>query len=251
MPLTYRDLPVAAGRRTALAAVVCVLLAVTAAAGCGRRGGDDQPVTGGNSGLGAGPTSSLSPAPPPPPPTFPSTSREYGEAVVGAWTGGDQGRLGELTTPEVNDQLLQIPGPPSPDWTYLGCDTGHYCSFSNGDGDLLILLIPAASVGQANATAQVSYNATSYPDDDLDYVREFVGAWQNDNLTRMQKLALPEAIEVFQQVGSGEVFGYGRVGGGAGLSIVLVSGVGFEVEVHVRTMFLGHPHAIALAFREV
>jgi hypothetical protein len=254
MPLTHRPRPTAPVRRTALVAALCGLLAMTAAAGCGR--GDDQPDPSGGGGLGGAPTTAPTtgapaPPPPPPPPAFPGTAREYAEAVIGAWTGGDLGRLGDLTNDEVHDQLLQIPGPPAGDWTFIECDTGHYCSFYNGDGDFLILLIPAASVGGADAAVQVSYNATTYPDDDIEYTRQLVEAWRNGNLGRMQLLAVPEAVTVLTQITPGQVSAYGRVGGGGGLSIVMVSGVGFEFEAHVRTMFLGEPQAVGLVIREV
>lgn len=202
-------------------------------------GGESGGATGGDAGDSGGATG------------YPDTPRAYAEAVMAAWTGGDLTRLGELTTAQVHDQLIQIPGPPSPDWTFIECDTGHYCSFYNGDGDFLILLIPAASIGDPHAAAQVSYNVTSYPDDAVDYTREFIGAWQNGNLARMHQLAAPEAVEVFQQITPGEVTSYGAFGIAPALVGVMVTGVGFEAEVHIGTHFLGGPDAILLAIREI
>jgi hypothetical protein len=257
MDTTARGPQSRAGAAHFSVAVGAVLLAAAlAGSGCARSA-DDTGAGDGVTGLGSAPTPAATAAggeagqPPAPANTYPDTPRAYAEALIAAWTGPDLDRLADLSTAQVHDQLIQIPGPPSPDWTFITCDTGHYCSFYNGDGDFLVLLVPAASVGQANAAAQVAYNVVSYPDDDIDYTRELVEAWRNGNLGRMQLLALPEAVDVLKEINPGEVFGYGHVGGGAGLSIVMVSGVGFEFEVHVRTMFLGQPQAVGLVIREV
>jgi predicted lipid-binding transport protein (Tim44 family) len=251
-----------AGHRTGIrrtAALAAVLLAgVLAASGCGPT--DDDPPAGQSAGgLGTAPTPATTAAGPgdqgqpaaPPPATYPDTARAYAEAIVSAWVTPDVHRLADLTNAQVNDQLLQIPGPPSPDWTFIECDLGHYCSFYNSNGDLLNLLIPAASVGTAQAAAQVSYNETTYPTDAVDYVREFVGAWQNGNVARMHKLALPEVVEVFDGITPAAVSAYGSFHIAPSLLGVMISGVGYEVEVHVRMMFLGAPQAIAVAIREI
>jgi hypothetical protein len=251
--------PVRAG--VTLAAAVLAVLVALASAGCGGAPDDPgdavapSPTATGAGGLGpGGPGNAGDEAAgqqQPSGPAFPDTPRAYAEAIIEAWSGSDLDRLADLTTALVHEQIVQIPGPPSPDWTFIECDTGHYCSFYNSDGDFLILLIPAASVGSANAAAQVSYNVITYPNDDIDYVREFVEAWQNGNLGRMHLLAWPEAVAALQQITPGQVTSYGRVGGGAGLSVVMVTGVGFEFEVQVRTMFLGHPDAIASVASEI
>jgi hypothetical protein len=259
---TIRTRPAIAGHRTGLrrtAALAAILLAgMIAASGCGPT--DDDPPPGqpaGGLGAAPAPTTVASPGDQggqpaaPPPPSYPDTARAYAEAIVDAWVTPDLSRLADLTNAQVNDQLLQIPGPPSPDWTFIVCDQGHYCSFYNGNGDLLTLLIPAASVGAAQAAAQVSYNETTYPTDAVDYVREFVGAWQNGNVARMHKLALPEVVEVFDGITPAAVSAYGSFHVAHSLLGVMITGVGYEVEVHVRMMFLGHPQAIAVAIREI
>jgi hypothetical protein len=242
--------------RTTLVATALAALVALTSAGCGgapESAGDPvapSPTTtttsgGGNAGLGPGASQDAEVGL-----EFPDTPRAYAEAVIDAWRGSDLDRLAELTTALVQDQLVQIP-PPAPDWTFVTCDTGHYCSFYNSDGDFLLLLVPAASLGAAHGAAQVSYNITTYPHDDIDYVRAFVEAWQNGNVGRMQLLAWPEAVEAIQQLTPGQVTSYGRVGGGGGLSVVMVTGVGFEFEVQVRTMFLGQADAIASVASEI
>ncbi len=259
-----------AGRALA-AAILAVVLVSTA---CERGPDDAAPSAAPVAGLGANPDATASPAPAAPgggagsatgsadeaagtgsgdaaDTGYPDTAQAYAEAVVAAWTDGDLARLGELTVAQVHEQLIQIPGPPSPDWTFIECDTGHYCSFYNGDGDFLILLIPAASVGDPHATAQVSYNITFYPDDAIDYAREFIKAWQNGNVARMHLLAAPEAVEVFAEITPAAVTSYGSFGIAPALVGVMVTGVGFEAEVHIGTHFLGGPGAILLAIREI
>jgi hypothetical protein len=257
--------------RVLAAAMLGIVLVSTA---CERGPADAEPSAAPVSGLGANPDATASPAPAASGggagsgagatgeapgtssgdaggPSYPDSPQAYAEAVVSAWTDGDLARLGELTIAQVHEQLIQIPGPPSPDWTFIECDTGHYCSFYNGDGDFLILLIPAASIGEPHAAAKVSYNITSYPDDVVDYTREFIGAWQNGNVARMHLLAAPEAVEVFAEITPGEVTSYGAFGIAPALVGVMVTGVGFEAEVHIGTHFLGGPNAILLAIREI
>lgn len=257
--------------RVLAAAMLAVVLVSTA---CERGPGDAEPSAAPVSGLGANPDATASPGAAAPDggagsgagsagetagtgsgdasgPSYPDSPQAYAEAVVSAWTDGDLARLAELTKAQVHEQLIQIPGPPAPDWTFIECDTGHYCSFYNGDGDLLILLIPAASVGGPHATAQASYNVTSYPDDPVEYTQEFIGAWHNGNVARMHLLAAPDAVEVFAEITPAQVTSYGSFGIAPALVGVMVTGVGFEAEVHIGTHFLGGPDAILLAIREI
>jgi hypothetical protein len=238
--------------------VVTLLGAVLLGAGCNGAGDDPSPTdpqaglgaapaptasdggeAAGNGGEAAGTTG------------YPETARAYAEAVVDAWTAGDLARLAELTTAGVHDQLIQIPGPPPPDWTWIACDEVAYCSFYNSDGDHLTMQVPVVGLGAPHAVDQVGFTTTTYPDDHVDYVREFVTAWQSGNTVRMHQLALPEVVEVFEDITPGEVSSYGSFHIAPALVGVMITGVGFEVEVHVRTMYLGHPEAIAVAIREI
>lgn len=258
------------GRRAALATAALAVLGTVAAAGCG--GPDDQPDPGVSPQPSASPghAGALGAGPGPVPddgaqgqgqpsgqggtqaqdPGYPDTTPAYAEAVLAAWHGADIDRLGQLTTELVHDQIVQIPGPPASDWTRIQCDGGD-CLFYNGDGDYLVLHIQLGKLGQAHATSHVSFDAVSYPQHHLDYLKEFVKAWQVGNLARMHALALPEVVEVYQQRTPGQVTNYGQAGGGGGLSIVVVTTVGAEIETHIATTLLGGPQAIRKAVPEL
>jgi hypothetical protein len=94
-------------------------------------------------------------------PLYPNTHRAYAEAVLAAWKAGNLDRLGDLTTPMVQDQIISIPGPPDMDWDYQMCDGvagGQYCSFTNDDGETVTLKITTQFLGQAHAATQVLFN---------------------------------------------------------------------------------------------
>lgn len=261
----------AAGRRHRSAvcfrttSAVVLLLAALIGAGCDRGSDDPASAEPQGGGLGAAPAPTASDGGDPDgggeaaggtgeaagTTGYPDTARAYAEAVVDAWTAGDLTRLAELTTAGVHDQLIQIPGPPQPDWTWITCDEVAYCGFYNSDGDHLTMHVPVVGLGTPHAVDQVGFTSTTYPDDHVDYVREFVTAWQSGNTARMHQLALPEVVEVFEDITPGEVSAYGSFHIAPALVGVMITGVGFEVEVHVRAMYLGHPEAIAVAIREI
>jgi hypothetical protein len=254
MPDLNRNRPATAPARATLATAALAVLVALAAAGCDHS--TPEPGTG-QAGLGAGPTppADLSPAPPSPdaPPAespFPDTPREYAEAVIAAWHAPDPDRLAELTTAVVHDQIISIPGPPPADWTWIQCDNVAYCTFYNSAGDYLALQVPVASLGAPHAAAQVAFTQTTYPHDHLDYLKEFTAAWLNGNVARMHQLARPEVVQVYQDRSAAPVANYGLAGGGGGLSIVIVTGPGFEVETHIGTTLLGGPQAIIHAVPE-
>jgi hypothetical protein len=146
---------------------------------------------------------------------------------------------------------VQIPGPPPADWTWIQCDNIAYCTFYNSAGDYLALQVPVAGLGGPHNAVQLSLTSTTYPDDHIEYVQEFTAAWLNGNVARMHQLAVPAAVEVYLQRSPGPVSNYGLAGGGGGLSIIVVTGVGFEIETHVGTTLLGGPQAIRQAIPEI
>lgn len=134
--------------------------------------------------------------------TYPSTARAYAEAVVKAWKQGQINTLGDLTTPEVQEQLMEIPEPLNDDWVYLRCDGtagSSYCMFTNDNGDELTLRISHQLLSKAHAAVEVKLDLTVYPLDGITYVKEFVGAWQIGNTTRMLKLSKQSVVD---EVGS-------------------------------------------------
>jgi hypothetical protein len=265
MPDTIRFRPTPTTVRAAipLGAATLALLAVVATAGCQRP--EQDLSTGGVAGLGSGPTPTAAAdpgpddsevggeqaAPPPDGPEFPDTPKGYAEAVLAAWDAPDLDRLAELTTPVVYDQIIQIPGPPPADWTWIQCDNIAYCTFYNSAGDHLALQIPVAALGGPDGAVQIALTQTTYPDDHLEYLKEFTAAWLNGNLARMHQLARPEVVDAYLMFNPGPVANYGLAGGGGGLSIVVVTGVGFEIDTHIGTTLLGGPQAIVGAVPEI
>lgn len=243
--------------RATLATATLAVLVVLAGAGCDHST-PESPA--GQAGLGAGPTPAAtggpSPAAPAPGPSpdgsgYPDTPREYAEAVITAWHAPDPDRLAELTTAGVHDQIISIPGPPPADWTWIQCDNVAYCTFYNDAGDYLALQIPVASLGSPHAAVQVVFTQTTYPHDHLDYLKEFTAAWLAGNVARMHQLARPDVVGVYLERDPAPVANYALAGGGGGLSIIVVTGPGFEIETHIGTTLLGGPQAIIHAVPEI
>jgi hypothetical protein len=177
---------------------------------------------------------------------FPATAQAYAEAVVAAWKQGKINVLGSLTTPGVQEQMLEIPEPLNDAWTFLRCDGtagSSYCLFANADGDELTLRISHALLGQAHAAIEVKLDQTEYPDEGVAYVKEFVGAWQVGNTWRMLKLSKQSVVD---QLGTAPVNpSYPEpVCCGGGLLQVKVQWAGSSVRFDVGTTLLGGPHAI-------
>ena len=114
-----------------------------------------------------------------PAPAYPTTARAYSEAAIAAWVGGHLATLGNLTTAQVQEQLIEIPQLNTA-WDYQTCDGtagSHYCGFRNADGDVITLKVVNQYLGQAHAINQVTAGLTTYAADGEQYVRRFVAAW--------------------------------------------------------------------------
>jgi hypothetical protein len=177
---------------------------------------------------------------------FPTTAKAYATAVVAAWTQDHINTLGSLTTPGVQEQLLEIPQPLDDAWSHLRCDGtagSSYCTFANADGDQLTLRISHSLLGKPHAAIEVTLDLTEYPMDGLKYVKEFVGAWQIGNTARMLKLSKQSIVD---QLGAAPVSpSYpAPVCCGGGLLQVTVNWSGSSVRFDVGTILLGGPHAI-------
>ena len=200
-------------------------------------GPETEPESGPGSG-GAGPTDIAV--------SFPGTAKAYAQAVVTAWKQGQVNTLGSLTTPGVQEQLLEIPQPLNDAWSYLRCDGtagSSYCLFVNADGDELTLRISHPLLGKAHAATEVTLDLTAYPADGVAYVKEFVAAWQIGNTTRMLKLSKPSVVD---QLGTAPVNpSYPEPDCcGGGLLQVKVAWAATSVRFDVGTTLLGEPHAI-------
>jgi hypothetical protein len=221
-----------------------LVLAVVASAGCT---GDGEP-----------------PSPPSPPPAaavtpssdapspevYPATPQEYAEVTVAAWAAPDLIRLGELTTPEVHDQIVGFPGPPDLRWTFIRCEEGagtSDCSFYNADGDQLVLTVDHALLGAPRATTAGALEGTAYPDDPEAYLAAFVAAWQAGNIARMRNLAVTAVVETFTELAATGDPEYETGATADGLVAVTVTIAGQRVETRLSQALLGDQRAIRAA----
>lgn len=188
----------------------------------------------------------LLPGPPTIAVSYPDTAKGYAEAVIKAWKQDKIDVLGSLTTPEVQEQILQIPEPLNDAWTYLRCDGtagSSYCTFANADGDEFTLRISHALLGQPHAATDVMLDLTEYPGDGVEYVKEFVAAWQIGNTARMLKLSKPSVVDELNKAPLNPSYPEPDCCGG-GLLQVKVQWTGSSVTFDVGTTLLGGAHAI-------
>jgi hypothetical protein len=223
--------------------------------------GGAEPATGdgfgqATSGEGGSPTAQPPPPPPASPPaaTYPTTARAYAEATVAAWSAGDLSRLSALTTPEVDEQFIEIPGKLAPDWIHYRCDGvagSNYCTLRNGVGDSVTLRVTNQYLGKPHAVVALTASLTTYPANGEMYAREFVRAWATGNTPRMRALARPAVVVAVNNAYQDRPQGTWALGvngehGGAGLLIVDVDinegAITFTLEV--GTTLLGTRHAI-------
>jgi hypothetical protein len=188
----------AAGSCQRYALATLSLAVVVVLVGCDRVGQDISEPT------PPAPTGGPSVAPVDASPDFPVTAQDYAQLTVAAWAAPDPIRLGELTTPDVREQIIALPGPPNPDWTFVRCvreqDSGSDCAFYNADGDELVLHVDHDLLGGPGATTAARYEVTSYPDEVVPYLETFVAAWQAGNVARMRNLAVAAVVEVFVEL---------------------------------------------------
>jgi hypothetical protein len=240
----------------ALAALLLVGLA-----GCDRSGPAASPAPGAPGVEAVGAPSAApapeAPAPAPAPalpegnpaPAYPTTARAYSEAAIAAWADGNLATLGNLTTAQVQEQLIEIPQL-NPAWDYQTCDGtagAHYCAFRNADGDVITLKVVNQYLGQAHAINQVTAGLTTYAADGEQYVRRFVAAWGASNTPRMQALAkasVVASVSKHKRPAVGAPVALTSKSGGAGLMIVTVKVESTTFRLHVGTTLLGQKHAI-------
>lgn len=234
-------------RRRLATAVLCLGAAATLAA-CGK-----SPTTSptqeppGEGTLGTATPIETTDAPPPPP-EYPGTARAYAEAVLAAWDATDVNRLGDLSTPEVQEQLMEVPMPIDMDWHYSRCGSvapDWECVFHNSDGDRQTITIKASLLGKAHAAIAVTLDLTEFPGVAVTYAREFVDAWRDGNRWRMLRLANDDVAE--ELAGDTEpAAGYVACGDAAAGStyVRIYGGGGPEYVLRVNNAALGHPDAI-------
>jgi hypothetical protein len=146
--------------------LLCAALLLTGCAGQDEPSAAPTAVTT----LGNQATSSPSPSPsptkaspkpsPPAPAGYPSGERAYAEAVIEAWKAKNWSRVADLSNAEVQEQLMEIPGPHNMNWSFVMCDGAmgsSYCQFTNADGHKVTLRVINEKRGQAHAVSEVKY----------------------------------------------------------------------------------------------
>ncbi|QSB15577.1 hypothetical protein JQS43_04290 [Natronosporangium hydrolyticum] len=135
-------------------------------------------------------------------PHYPAEAQEYAELTVAAWAAPDLYRLGELATNNVQQELLELPGPPQRGWRLIDCAPDEpaattECAFYNLDGDQLWLTVEAEQLGDAQAVTGGGFDPIAFPDEPLAYVAAYVEAWQAGNQARMQALGADAVATTF------------------------------------------------------
>jgi len=213
---------------------------------------------------GCGDPSSAPPAGEPPSPTatsarpgeplgggspaeFPISVPEYAYAAVAAWAAPDLLRLADLTTPEVHNRIIDLPGPPNQNWAFLQCEdeaSAWACAFYNADGDYLVLILDGQRLGEPRAVVDLTFEPTAYPATARAYAEAFITAWQTGNRARMAALATAEATAAFDRLAPTPVPDYQVDEEGDPLVGVVVVLDGTKVEMQLSVALLGGPHAI-------
>ena len=186
---------------------------------------------------------------PPAAPVYPTTARAYAEAVLAAWKQHLINKIGDLTTAQVQDQIISIPGPPNQNWTYQRCDGtagSSYCSFVNGDGDVITLRISSALLGKAHAATEVKLDQTEYSPDAKQYVQAFAEAWRNGNTRRMLALSADQSVvDFFTHYTPPETFQVCSRLVGSVWRVRIYNSDGVNYRVLVADASRGKPHAIS------
>ncbi len=176
------------------------------------------------------------------------TARVYSEWVLAAREQKQIEWLGDLTTPEVQEQIIEIPGPPNQDWTYQLCDGAAgstYCAFINSDGDVMTLRITNALLGKAHAAVEVKLDPTVYSSDVIEYVKSFVEAWRNANTKRMLALSNQTEVDFFTHYTAPQTYQVCAFKVVATWQVRIHNSDGLDYIVKIADASLGKPHAIS------
>jgi hypothetical protein len=128
--------------------------------------------------------------------SYPRDARSYADAVLAAWRARRLEQLAALTTPEVYDQIVGIPGRPDQTWSARGCEGAagsSYCVYFNRDGNAIVLRVTNQLLRKAHGVSEVRF--PYFPDSDTGYVNEFVQAWRMGHRPRMLMLATPAVVD--------------------------------------------------------
>jgi len=237
-----------------LVRVVPITLALLAVVACGSKspGGATPQKTGAQ--VGQAPTTNAATTPPaaatatPATEEFPKTARAYAESILAAWKQHQLEWLGDLTTPEVQEQIIEIPGPPNQSWTYHQCSNAAgsaHCEFFNADGDAIVLQMATALLGKAHAAIGVSLDLTEYSTNAVTYVKAFIDAWKAGNLPRMAILADQNEVEYFTHYTPPDAYSTCTDGAAGSTYVRVYNSDGLNYTLRVVNQELGKKHAIA------
>jgi hypothetical protein len=157
------------------------------AAASGAPGASGQPNPSGSGGQAA--------------PTYPATVKDYGLAMLAAWSAKNKSRIDLLA---VQAAALQAGGmTPGPDsqWTYLSCtdkpDNKAECRYRNAHGDDATLMLVKSQLGRTAAVLDFHADKTAYPTEAGAYVSTFMLAWDAGNKPRMTRLSSSTVVNFF------------------------------------------------------
>lgn len=184
------------------------------------------------------------------PAPFPVSVPEYAHAAVTAWAAPDLLRLADLTTAEVHEEIIELPGPPDQTWAFLQCDDedpGWACAFYNTDGDYLVLTLDPDRLGEPRAVVDFAFEPTTYPTTAREYAEAFITAWQTGNRARMAALATPEVIRALDRLTPAPATGYELDEGDDPLVGVVVEFAEAEITLQLSLARLGESRAVRSA----
>jgi hypothetical protein len=187
--------------------------------------------------------------------TFPDTATAYADEVVTAWQAGDLDRLGQLTSAQVLEQLMEVPALPALGWTDPWCDGtagSSYCvqysqptPDSIGSGASLTLRIRHELLGHAGAAVEATYAALDFDTAWEDYVLDFISAWHGGDYDRLRQLAVPDVVSYAVTTAPPIHPLLAPAGGGGGLlQVAVTNDAGFQLQLDIGTTKLGGPQAI-------
>lgn len=237
--------------RTRTAAVLAsALLLVVSLTGCSADDGDDNDRDPPGPDASAAATPQVDPVGSQDEVAYPATVAEYAEATVAAWAAPDLIRLADLTTDDVHARIVEFPGPPDLEWTFIHCQEDAVpavCTFHNADGDHLWLTVAPELLAQPYAVVAVELEVTPYAEDPREYVEAFVTAWQLGNPPRMDNLAITEAADTLRRLPPEAEADYRVRNAGRDLVTVVIVLAEVEIVTRLTAALLGEPEAIRTA----
>lgn len=143
-------------------------------------------------------------------PLYPSDAKTYGLEILKAIGNKDNARLAALADLNTVNYAQQYQNK-NAQWTYTDCANGTTtsCHYYNQTGDIAMVGMITAKLGQAGAGNSVYLDQSTYPTDPSGYVSSFVSNWTGDNYARMVALSSTSIADHFRPLTK-----FGTYGGG-------------------------------------